>query len=115
MLRLLYTLGISSYYLAARIYALFNRKAAAFVRGRSQVWNDIGGIEDGASVFWFHCASVGEFEQVRPVMEGLHERHPGRFFLLPFGLTDFGCRVRPLNLVANWIVRRYFHVLLLCA
>ena len=33
---------------------------------------------------WFHCASVGEYEQARPVMEAWRSLHPGDAFLLSF-------------------------------
>ncbi len=38
----------------------------------------------GSPTIWFHCASLGEFEQGRPVLERFRERHPGWRILLTF-------------------------------
>lgn len=38
----------------------------------------------GERTFWFHCASLGEFEQGRPVMEALKRNYPGSRIVLTF-------------------------------
>ena len=56
-----------------RIASLFNRKANAFVTGRKEVYRQLDTFskrEDGITV-WIHCASLGEFEQGRPLIETL--------------------------------------------
>jgi len=35
-------------------------------------------------IIWFHCASLGEFEQGRPLIEYLHNNHPNYSILLTF-------------------------------
>jgi 3-deoxy-D-manno-octulosonic-acid transferase len=42
------------------------------------------GLQPGQQWMWFHCASVGEYEQARPVMEAWRSLHPGDAFLLSF-------------------------------
>lgn len=70
-MKLFYTLGVEVYVLAVRIAALWNPKAKLWVAGRKHVWNKIEGFNNEGNVIWFHCASLGEFEQGRPVMEKL--------------------------------------------
>lgn len=84
-MRLIYDIGIRIYSVAARILALWNPKAGQWVKGR-QGWEpalrNAFGSED--KVVWFHCASLGEFEQGRPVMEALRAQCPEYRILLTF-------------------------------
>ena len=41
-------------------------------------------LKPGQQCMWFHCASVGEYEQARPVMEAWRSLHPGDALLLSF-------------------------------
>lgn len=53
-----------------RIVSLFNKKIALFVNGRKETFAKLRAEFDGKSkVIWFHCASLGEFEQGRPIIE----------------------------------------------
>ena len=55
-----------------RIIALFNPKIKLFVKGREQVFSKLEReISKTDKVVWVHCASLGEFEQGRPVIEKL--------------------------------------------
>lgn len=82
---LLYDLGTSAYHAAVRMAAWWNPKAAAWVKGREQAWQR---LEEAAprlqGCFWMHCASVGEFEQGRPVLEALKAACPEFPVLLTF-------------------------------
>ncbi len=84
-MKLLYTLGIIIYTLAIRLVSPFNRKAALWVRGRKGWKKQITGkfsLTD--TVYWFHCASLGEFEQGRPVIELIKKKMPEVKILLTF-------------------------------
>ncbi len=60
------------YFLAAKIASLWNNKAKLFVEGRKTTWNKLQAFKPGNNeVYWFHCASLGEFEQARPLIEKL--------------------------------------------
>ncbi len=89
---LLYRLGIYFYGWAIRIAALFNEKAKLWVSGRKTVLKDIesAGLKD---CLWMHCASLGEFEQGRPVLEELRRKHPNYPILLTF-FSPSGYEVR---------------------
>lgn len=73
-MRGLYTLGIRAYAGAVKAAALFgNLKAKRWVKGRKQLPE---AQHDDEAWVWFHAASLGEFEQGRPVIEALKERYP---------------------------------------
>lgn len=86
-MRLLYDIGILVYFFCARILGLFNHKAALFVSGRKNIISCIqekmSGRGDRRTV-WFHCSSVGEFEQARPLIERIREMSPESFIVLTF-------------------------------
>lgn len=68
----LYKTGIFFYSLLIHIFSVFNEKARLFVQGRKN-WEEIlkQKIDPKSKYIWFHCASLGEFEQGRPVIEEL--------------------------------------------
>jgi 3-deoxy-D-manno-octulosonic-acid transferase len=84
-MRLLYNIGIRFYWLAAGVISPWNRKARLWLRGR-RGWHDQlkGKFAGEDKVIWFHCASLGEFEQGRPVIEAIRDRLPDRKILLTF-------------------------------
>lgn len=66
----LYQIGVRFYYLGIIIASLFNRKARLWLRGRKTVFSELSGWKKaGGKSCWFHCASLGEFEQARPLIE----------------------------------------------
>lgn len=82
-MRLLYQSGILLYTLAIRIASIRSRKAKDWLRGRKNTWNDLDRLDD-RPVLWFHCASLGEFEMGKPVMEQLLEERPELQLLVTF-------------------------------
>ena len=74
-MRLFYTLSVNLYVFGIRMTSLWNAKARKWIDGRKGVWEIIEGFQKSdASLYWFHCASLGEFEQARPLIEALKER-----------------------------------------
>jgi len=51
--------------------ALFNRKINLFLNGRQQTFNQLNKIKKTDKVIWIHVASLGEFEQGRPIIEAI--------------------------------------------
>ena len=81
----LYDIAIRAYGLAIRLASPFNKKAALWVKGRRSIWKRLAAVERGnGRLVWFHAASLGEFEQGRPVMERLREIEPHTRILLTF-------------------------------
>lgn len=95
MMRALYTFGILLYGLGLRIASIFNHKASLWVSGRKNLFanleKSIG--KNGNPVIWIHCASLGEFEQGRPLIEKIKSEHPLYLILLTF-FSPSGYEVR---------------------
>ena len=68
------------YSIGIRIAAIWNKKARAWVTGRKQFPK----IALNEKVIWMHCASLGEFEQGRPVLEAIKESYPSYKIVLSF-------------------------------
>ena len=84
-MRILYDLGIRLYYLGILTASLFNRKAGQWIRGRRKWRRRLAEGTDMESVYiWFHCSSLGEFEQGRPVLEAIRKENPSTKILLTF-------------------------------
>lgn len=90
----MYTLGIFLYMLAVIIVSPFHKKARLLVKGH---WNTFRilrkQIDKNARYVWFHAASLGEFEQGRPLMERFRSQHPEYKILLTF-FSPSGYEVR---------------------
>ncbi len=80
-----YQLGIFFYLLAARILAPFNIKARQFARGQKASFPYLESkINHNRPIIWVHCASLGEFEQGRPLIEHIKKTQPDYQVLLSF-------------------------------
>ncbi len=82
----IYNLSIALYVLMIRMVAPFNKKAAQWINGRKDIFKKLEGKFDGNTqpVAWFHAASLGEFEQARPVIEAFRINYPNYRILLTF-------------------------------
>lgn len=91
---MLYDIGINIYDFFVHIAAVFNRKPRKMVRGHWVVYDLLRQQkEKEARYIWFHAASLGEFEQGRPLIEKIRERHPHYRILLTF-FSPSGYEVR---------------------
>ncbi len=84
-MQLLYNVAIGGYLFAIRIASLFNAKARQWLVGRKG-WKEklTSFATENTPVAWFHCASLGEFEQGRPILEAFREKYPEFKILLTF-------------------------------
>lgn len=91
----IYWLAIRVYAIVIRIAALFNPKARLFVKGRKGLLDEIryALIDEQRPRIWMHCASLGEFEQGRPVLEALRKKYPMHALVLTF-FSPSGYEVR---------------------
>lgn len=82
----IYNVIISAYHLLIRIAAIINPKAKLWVSGRKNLFQSLSAnyAPNGKRVAWFHCASLGEFEQGRSVIELLKNEHPNLYIVLTF-------------------------------
>lgn len=100
---LFYSIGIRFYYLLILFFSLFNKKAKLWVVGRRDWLNNLkSAISPNYPVAWFHCASLGEFEQGRPLIEAYRESHPGHRILLTF-FSPSGYEVRKNYAGADYV------------
>ena len=77
-----------------KIAALFNKKIKLFIDGRKQTFFELQqGISETDEVIWIHCASLGEFEQGRPIIEKLKLKFPTKKVVLTF-FSPSGYEVR---------------------
>jgi 3-deoxy-D-manno-octulosonic-acid transferase len=84
-MRFLYNTGIFLYHFLVILMAPFNLKARQFLRGRKNWLRHLrSSIQPGSKYIWFHCASLGEFEQGRPVIEAIHREYPSFKIVLSF-------------------------------
>jgi len=70
-MRLIYQIGANLYFFVIRIAALWNPKAKLFIMGRKEAIDKLNTFTPNENTYWFHCASLGEFEQARPLIEAL--------------------------------------------
>ncbi|GAA3973153.1 3-deoxy-D-manno-octulosonic acid transferase [Mucilaginibacter dorajii] len=94
---LLYTIGVRLYFVAIYLASLFNQKAGQWINGRKQ--QKFIRID---SCIWFHFASLGEFEQGRPILEALRARHPGKKLVISF-FSPSGYEVRKNTPLADFV------------
>lgn len=80
-----YTLALAFYSLVLRIFAPFNKKASLMVEGRRNLYSTMDkDIVKTDKHIWIHAASLGEFEQGRPVIEEIKKSHPEYKIVLTF-------------------------------
>lgn len=103
-MKIFYNIGIYGMAAGMKLAALFNDKAKKWVVGRRGVFN---GLRDALNdekqpVVWVHAASLGEFEQGRPVMEAIRSRMPEHKILLTF-FSPSGYEIRKNYNGADWV------------
>ena len=84
-MRFIYKIGIQFYFFMILLVAPFNIKARRWLKGRQGIYRKIrAAFSPGDSVIWVHCASLGEFEQGRPIIEEIRKTMPDKKILLTF-------------------------------
>lgn len=102
--RTLYQLAINGYSLLLKGLAPFHPKARNMVAGRQGLFDRIEAALAGNQhpVAWFHCASLGEFEQGRPLIEKFASQYPEYRIVLTF-FSPSGYEVRKSYSGAHYI------------
>ena len=81
----LYTIGINIYALGVKAVSVRNVKAAKMVAGQKQTLDRLHDVvRSDKKYMWIHAASLGEFEQGRPMIEKLRREHPEWGVVLTF-------------------------------
>ena len=94
MLIVLYSIGMYVLVLGVLLASIVSKKARKLVKGIPHTFKILKAeIKPDDRVVWFHAASLGEFEQGRPLMQRLREEHPEYKILLTF-FSPSGYEVR---------------------
>lgn len=91
----LYNIGINLYYTLVYIVSLYKNKAKLWINGRKHQQ-----MQPLESSIWFHFASLGEFEQGRPVLEAVKNQYPQHKLVVTF-FSPSGYEVRKNTPLAN--------------
>jgi 3-deoxy-D-manno-octulosonic-acid transferase len=103
-LKLLYNIALYSAEFFFKILAFFNNKIKLGVEGRGETFKILEerlAVND--STFWFHCASLGEYEQGLPIFKQLREAHPHHKIVLTF-FSPSGYEIRKNTPIADVVV-----------
>lgn len=102
--KLLYNLSLTAYQFAIKLATPFQTKAALMQAGRKTSWQQlqIDFKQNTQPVAWFHCASLGEFEQARPLIEAFRLEFASYKILLTF-FSPSGYEVRKHYAQADWV------------
>ncbi len=102
-MKTIYSFVIWVYHMLIRCAAPFHGKARLYIRGRKGWERQLREkVDSEGRYLWFHCASLGEFEQGRPVIEDLHEHYPHYKIALTF-FSPSGYEVRKNYALADYV------------
>lgn len=109
---ILYNIFLGLFKAGTSVYALFNDKAKKWVDGRKNIFERLQAVIPKNArlnepfgqekIIWMHCASLGEFEQGRPVLENIKSQMPNAKFLLTF-FSPSGYEVQKNYTGADWV------------
>jgi 3-deoxy-D-manno-octulosonic-acid transferase len=104
MVKFLYNSALRLLSFSYFIASLFHPKARLFISGRKKIFSRLQHDlrNQSRKLIWVHCASLGEFEQGRPVMEALRKNFPEFQLLLTF-FSPSGYEVRKNYAGADYI------------
>ncbi len=103
MALIFYNIFLWLFRLGTFLSAPFNQKAKLWTRGRRNIFNALeNAITPGSPVIWMHCASLGDFEQGRPLIERIKKDYPRYRILLTF-FSPSGYEVRKDYAGADWV------------
>lgn len=83
-MRFFYNIFIYLYIGILYLISPFNKKIKTMLKGEKECFEKIKNINKKDKIAWFHCASLGEFEQGRPLLEQVKKTYPEYKILLSF-------------------------------
>ena len=100
----IYNLAIFFYGKAVWLASIFNTKAKLFIEGRKNIFKTIQAKinNDTSKKIWFHCSSLGEFEQARPIIEKIKKVNPEYKIIITF-FSPSGYEIRKNYPLADYI------------
>jgi 3-deoxy-D-manno-octulosonic-acid transferase len=103
-MKFFYNLFVHLFPFFIRVASIWNPKAALWVNGRKDQFERLRLAvgQNSKPIIWFHTASLGEFEQGRPVIEEIRQKHPEYRILLTF-FSPSGFEIRKNYAVADMV------------
>ena len=99
----IYNISIYLYVILIRISALFKPKSKLWLQGRKDIFTRIDkAVKNSKNIVWFHCASLGEFEQGKPIIKAYNLKHPQHKILLTL-FSPSGFEISKKTKLANWV------------
>ncbi len=103
-MRIIYNIGLYLVQLVLPIIALFNSKIKLGVIGRSNTFSILKKtLTTSDKILWYHCASLGEYEQGLPVFKELRALYPDHKIVLSF-FSPSGYEIRKHTDIADLVV-----------
>ncbi len=100
----MYTLGIYILGIVLNVVSIFNKKIRLGVKGRQQTFKILNtNLEVSDKTIWFHCASLGEYEQGLPVFEAIRATYKSHKIILTF-FSPSGYEIRKNSKIADLVV-----------
>lgn len=102
-MRFLYNTFIYIYIGILHLISPFNKKIKTMLKGEKECFDKLKSINQNDKIAWFHCASLGEFEQGRPLLEEVKKHFPQHKILLSF-YSPSGYEAKKDYSLADYIV-----------
>ncbi|MBO7225203.1 MAG: 3-deoxy-D-manno-octulosonic acid transferase [Bacteroidales bacterium] len=102
-MRFLYNIFIYLYIGILHLICPFNKKIKTMLKGQKECFDKLKNINQNDKIAWFHCASLGEFEQGRPLLEEVKKHFPNHKILLSF-YSPSGYEAKKNYSLADYIV-----------
>lgn len=102
-MKYLYLAFVYLFVCACKIVSLFNSKVKTMCRGQKATWQKLAMLDTSKKNIWFHCASLGEFEQARNLIEYIKDNNKDYQILLSF-FSPSGYEIRKNYEYADCVV-----------
>ena len=99
---IVYNIVIKAYFLLVLLFSIFNQKAKFWISGRKK-WQEKYKVKPTTSKVWFHFASLGEFEQGKPLLQYFKNNYPAKEIIITF-YSPSGYEVRKNTNLADYIL-----------
>ena len=102
-MNILYNISIWIYVFIINKMSLFNSKAKLWKNGRKNIFNQLRNrLLNDKNIAWFHCASLGEFEQIKTILIDYKSKYPHHKILLTF-FSPSGYESKKNTQLCDWI------------
>ncbi len=97
-----YNIAIKVYYLLILLSSLFNNKAKLWIEGRKN-WTKKYQVNPATKKIWIHFASLGEFEQGKPLLQAIRIQFPEKEIIITF-FSPSGFEIRKNSNLGDYIL-----------